>query len=415
MGPLFRGTFMDLRNALDYGIIYVMKLFIATHNAHKVREISQILPEDFEVIADDPQGVDENAPTFAGNALIKVRAIAARHPGAWCMADDSGLEVVALHGAPGVHSARYAGEECSTPANNALLLKNLTGVQDRRANFTCAIALIDPNGREHLALGRCYGHIAEAPSGAAGFGYDPLFIPDGETRSFGELSAAEKNAISHRAKALEQAREICRGTPCTVKGIVFDFGGVMTTSVMPDRLKPVMASLGIPWDVLVRGFKKYRNLHDGGFLTLAEMYEKIWADEGITVSTTDLHRIVEVDRSSWLYRNERTLEWMKTLRAQGYRIGILTNMSNEFAPLFRKYFGDYIAQASSLVISGEEKLYKPQREIYDLAQSRMELPAANLVFIDDTQTNIDAAKNVGWHGIRFESIDQATRDFASLS
>ena len=392
-----------------------MKLFIATHNAHKVREISQILPEDFEVIADDPQGVDENAPTFAGNALIKVRAIAARHPGTWCMADDSGIEVVALHGAPGVHSARYAGEECSTPANNALLLKNLTGVQDRRANFTCAIALIDPEGHEHLALGRCYGHIAHAPSGAAGFGYDPLFIPDGQTRSFGGLSAAEKNAISHRAKALEQARQICRGEHRPVKGVVFDFGGVMTTSVMPDRLKPIMASLGIPWDVLVRGFKKYRNLHDGGFLTLAEMYAKIWADEGINVSTTDLNRIVEVDRSSWLYRNERTLEWMKALRADGYRIGILTNMSNEFAPLFRKYFGDYIAQASALVISGEEKLYKPQREIYDLAQSRMELPAANLVFIDDTQTNIDAATSAGWRGIRFESNDQATRDFAALS
>ena len=97
-----------------------MKLIVATHNQHKIREISQILP-DFEIIADDPEGVEENAPDFAGNALIKVRAIAAKHAGAWCLADDSGLEVEALGGAPGVRSARYAGEPANTPNNNALL------------------------------------------------------------------------------------------------------------------------------------------------------------------------------------------------------------------------------------------------------------------------------------------------------
>ena len=101
-----------------------MKLFVATHNAHKLREIGQILP-GFEIVADDPKGVEENAPDFTGNALIKVRAIAARHRGEWCMADDSGLEVAALGGAPGVRSARYAGEPSNTPNNNALLLKNL--------------------------------------------------------------------------------------------------------------------------------------------------------------------------------------------------------------------------------------------------------------------------------------------------
>ena len=184
-----------------------MKLFVATHNAHKIREISEILPE-FEIVADDPGEVDENAPDFAGNARIKVRAIAARHPGAWCLADDSGLEVKALGGAPGVRSARYAGEPCDTPANNALLLKNLAGVSDRTANFTCAIALVGPDGREHTAVGRCFGRIALAPSGVEGFGYDPLFIPDGFSKSFAELSAEEKNAISHRGRALAEARKI---------------------------------------------------------------------------------------------------------------------------------------------------------------------------------------------------------------
>ena len=184
-----------------------MKLFVATHNAHKVREISQILPQA-EILPDDPEGVEENAPDFAGNALIKVRAIAARHPGEWCMADDSGLEVAALGGAPGVRSARYAGEPSNTPANNALLLKNLEGAPDRRANFTCAVALVGPDGAEHVAVGRCFGHIAQSPSGAAGFGYDPLFVPDGHDRSFAELSAEEKNAISHRGRALAEVKRI---------------------------------------------------------------------------------------------------------------------------------------------------------------------------------------------------------------
>jgi XTP/dITP diphosphohydrolase len=186
-----------------------MKLYVATHNQHKLREIAEILPE-FEIVADDPAGVEETSEEFIGNAFIKVRAIASKHPGEWCMADDSGLEVDALGGAPGVRSARYAGRDGDTPANNALLLKNLEGVADRKANFTCAIALIDPDGREHSAIGKSFGKIDEKASGIEGFGYDPLFVPDGYFRSFAELSAREKNAISHRGRALEKAREIIR-------------------------------------------------------------------------------------------------------------------------------------------------------------------------------------------------------------
>ena len=184
-----------------------MKLYIATHNQHKIREISQILP-GFEIVPDDPEGVEENAPDFAGNALIKVHAIAERHKGEWCMADDSGLEVKALGGAPGVHSARYAGEPTNTPANNALLLKNLEGVGDRRARFTCCCALVDPSGEEMVVHGHCPGRIAEKASGVEGFGYDPLFIPDGYDKSFAELSADEKNAISHRGRALEKVKAV---------------------------------------------------------------------------------------------------------------------------------------------------------------------------------------------------------------
>ena len=187
-----------------------MKLFVATHNQHKIREISQILP-GFEIVPDDPEGVEENAPDFAGNALIKVHAIAERHPGEWCMADDSGLEVKALGGAPGVHSALYAGEPCNTSANNALLLKNLEGKTDRRARFTCCCALVDPSGEEMVVHGHCPGRIAEKASGSEGFGYDPLFIPDGYDKSFADLSAEEKNAISHRGRALEKVKAILGG------------------------------------------------------------------------------------------------------------------------------------------------------------------------------------------------------------
>ena len=184
-----------------------MKLYIATHNAHKIREISQILA-DCEIISDDPQGVEENAATFEGNALIKVRAIAANHPGEWCMADDSGLCVDALEGEPGVRSARYAGDNALTKENNALLIRNMQGVVDRAARFVCAVALVDPAGQENVVRCECEGRIASSPSGTEGCGYDPLFIPDGCEVSFAELPAEVKNSISHRARALSSVREL---------------------------------------------------------------------------------------------------------------------------------------------------------------------------------------------------------------
>lgn len=183
-----------------------MKIYIATHNAHKLREIGEILP-GFEIAAEDPDA-EETEETFEGNALIKVRAIAALHRGCWCMADDSGLEVDALGGAPGVRSARYAGEPSNTPANNALLLKNLEGVENRTARFVCAIALVDPEGQEHVVRGECPGRISMAASGTAGFGYDPLFVPDGHDQSFADLGDVEKNKISHRGRALAAVKAI---------------------------------------------------------------------------------------------------------------------------------------------------------------------------------------------------------------
>ena len=183
-----------------------MKLIIATHNENKRREIGEILP-GWEIVAED-SGAEETADTFTGNALLKARTLKPRHPSAWILADDSGLEVAALGGAPGVRSARYAGEDGNTPKNNALLLKNLAGVTDRRARFTCAMALIAPDGSEHTVEGHCPGRILESPAGAGGFGYDPLFVPDGYERTFAELSPSEKNSISHRGRALAAAQKI---------------------------------------------------------------------------------------------------------------------------------------------------------------------------------------------------------------
>ena len=187
-----------------------MKLLVATRNRHKLDEIRQIfaLP-GLELLAADevpglPEEVVEDAETFEGNALKKARELCAAS-GLWTLADDSGLEVAALGNAPGVYSARYAGEPCSTPANNAKLLCELKGVADRRARFRCAIALCAPDGREWTVEGRCAGHIIGEERGANGFGYDPLFVPDGYGQTFAELDGGVKNRISHRGIALAQA------------------------------------------------------------------------------------------------------------------------------------------------------------------------------------------------------------------
>ena len=189
-----------------------MRVLVATRNRHKLEEIRQIfaLPGLELVAADEvpglPEDVEEDAATFEGNALKKARELC-RASKLWTMADDSGLEVCALDNAPGVYSARYAGEPCSYPANNAKLLRELQGVEDRRARFRCALALCAPDGREWTVDGCCPGRVIHEPRGANGFGYDPLFVPDGYAQTFAELDGATKNAISHRGVALRRAAE----------------------------------------------------------------------------------------------------------------------------------------------------------------------------------------------------------------
>ena len=183
-----------------------MKILFATNNAHKLSEVSEVLGDGFRLLTPRDCGVTEEIPetqpTLEGNALQKARYLHER-TGLDCFADDTGLEVAALGGAPGVRSARYATDGHDFAANNRLLLKNLEGTTDRRARFRTVIALI-LNGEEHLFEGIVEGRIIDAERGAEGFGYDPLFIPDGGDKTFAEMSAEEKNAVSHRGRAVRR-------------------------------------------------------------------------------------------------------------------------------------------------------------------------------------------------------------------
>jgi XTP/dITP diphosphohydrolase len=178
-----------------------VKLVLATHNAHKIAELRRILEPQLaglELIGYDGPEPVEDGVTFAENALIKARAAAA-HTGLPALADDSGICVDALGGAPGIHSARYAGTRVDTD-NVAHLLAELGDTADRAAQFVCAAALVD-GSFEHVELGIWPGSVLHAPAGAGGFGYDPVFQPEGYEVSSAQLSAAEKDAISHRRRA----------------------------------------------------------------------------------------------------------------------------------------------------------------------------------------------------------------------
>lgn len=181
-----------------------MKIVFATHNAHKVSEVQAVLGSEYQLVTATEAGITEEIPetqpTIEGNALQKARYVY-EHTGLNCFADDTGLEVEALNGAPGVYSARYAGEHVSYADNNVLLLKNLAGCENRKARFRTVIALI-VDGKEYLFEGRVEGTIATEPHGEGGFGYDPLFVPEGSQLTFAEMSSETKNKISHRGRAV---------------------------------------------------------------------------------------------------------------------------------------------------------------------------------------------------------------------
>ncbi len=181
-----------------------MLIYVATANKHKLEEMKAILaPAGAEVLAHPDYGtlnVDETGATFEENAAIKAAALS-RLTGEYVMADDSGIAVDALDGAPGVYSARYSGENATDESNNELLLKNMKNVDDRGAAFVCVIALARNGEIVRLFRGECRGRVGYETKGGRGFGYDPLFIT-ASGRTMAELTAAEKNRISHRSAAL---------------------------------------------------------------------------------------------------------------------------------------------------------------------------------------------------------------------
>lgn len=185
------------------------KLVVATGNAHKLREIAEIFTE-YQVVSQKQMGFDEDVEetgtTFAENALIKARA-AAKALGCMALADDSGICVDALGGAPGVYSARYCGYHGDDKKNRDLLLENMKNESNRNAHFTSAVALVYPSGKEVVVEGKTYGKILYQEEGNGGFGYDPIFESDDLKKSFGVATAEEKNAVSHRFRALQALRE----------------------------------------------------------------------------------------------------------------------------------------------------------------------------------------------------------------
>jgi XTP/dITP diphosphohydrolase len=188
------------------------QLLLGTKNRGKIVELRDLLrgARDLHLLtlADHPfSDVDESGETFLENALLKARSICSE-AGMPVLAEDAGLEVAALGGAPGVRSARFSGEPADYARNNALLLEKLRGVKDRRARFVAVSALWLPDGEVFVTSGVLTGRIAATSRGSGGFGYDPLFVPEGETRTLAEISTGEKNLTSHRAKSMARMTRI---------------------------------------------------------------------------------------------------------------------------------------------------------------------------------------------------------------
>ena len=196
--------------------------------------------------------------------------------------------------------------------------------------------------------------------------------------------------------------------------VVFDFGGVMTTCATPVRVKEIADEAGLPWQAVLDGFARHRRAYDIGDITVSEFYARTWRDAGVEVDPATEAKIEEADSTSFLHPNMRTLDWMRSLKGRGFRLGILTNMPRELAPLFREHFADFIATADALVVSSEVHLVKPMPEIYALVERRLGVPPAEIAFVDDSPVNCGGAAACGWRPVLFKDNAQAESDLEGL-
>lgn len=200
-----------------------------------------------------------------------------------------------------------------------------------------------------------------------------------------------------------------------ISAAVFDFGGVMTSCATPVRVKEIVDAAGLPWNAVTDGFAKYRRDYDIGEITVAEFYDRLWRDAGVEVSAAVRAAIEEADTASFLHPNAGTLDFMRSLKERGFKIGILTNMPRELAPRFRERFAGTVALTDALVVSCEVRLVKPMREIYDLMAQTLAVPGGEICFFDDAPVNCRGARDAGWHSICFTSISEAASEFEKLA
>ena len=196
---------------------------------------------------------------------------------------------------------------------------------------------------------------------------------------------------------------------------VFDFGGVMSPATDPYLVRPTVESLGLDWLDVLEGYRKYRSQMDADTITCFEMYSRIWSDAGVSVPEETTRQIVEADMESYTKRNEKTLSWMRELKYGGYKIGILTNMNTPFEKKhFKRVFGDYIALSDAMVVSGEERVCKPDPRIYETMAGRLGADPGSICFFDDVEENCAAARAAGWSALRFEGVEKTRAAFERL-
>ena len=196
----------------------------------------------------------------------------------------------------------------------------------------------------------------------------------------------------------------------SIRAIVFDYGGVLARSPVPDDFRPVADEIGLTWEMYRRGFAQYRLTYDSDLLTCADMYRKIAADNGLSMMDGQCEQLCRVDDESWLHPIPEMLEWMRELKSAGYRLGILTNMATKFYDRCVKHvFAEHIALADALVVSGKVGVSKPDARIYRIMEDQIGVPPEEILFFDDNPLNVQGAKSCGWNASVFTSVE-ATKD-----